>query len=81
MDHHDIEVKLGQPVTYRIKVLGELDITWSDWLSAESLSVGQGVTVIAGTFEDQVALHSLLEKIRNLGVPLLSVCPVIDGSK
>ena len=76
MVRDEIHVEMGQPFTYCIKVQGELDLAWSDWLSVESLSVSKGITIMTGTFIDQVALHSLLEKIRNLGLPLLSIYPV-----
>jgi hypothetical protein len=74
MVRNETDVRLGLPVKYRITIQGELDMTWSDWLSVQSLTVNHGTTTIIGTFEDQVALHGLLEKIRNLGLPLLSIC-------
>ena len=65
---------LGQPVRYRVRIRGELDLEWSDWLSAERIFSDNGYTIIIGLFTDQTALHSLLGKLRDLGVPLVSVC-------
>jgi hypothetical protein len=59
---------------YRIRVKGHLDNGWSEWF--EGLSVtreGNGTTVLTGPVADQPALHGLLAKIRDLGLPLLSV--------
>ena len=76
MANGDREIKLGKPITYRIRVRGELDLEWSDWLKADSLIVASGFTIIIGVFKDQPALHSMLGKLRDLGVPLISICPV-----
>ena len=76
MENKVINTGTGQRKIYRIRVQGELDLEWSDWLDAESISIDNGVTAIVGIFTDQPALHSLLSKLRDLGVPLLSVCQV-----
>jgi hypothetical protein len=57
-----------------IRVKGQIDEQWSEWL--EGLSVAhteEGETVLTGSVVDQAALHGLLAKLRDLGVPLLSV--------
>jgi hypothetical protein len=61
-------------VRYQIRVKGVLDQRWSAWFDGLQLS-GEpgGVTVIAGEVTDQAALHGLLAKVRDLGLPLLSV--------
>ena len=64
---------LDQPATYQIKVQGELDADWSDWLDDLMIQVGDGATTLTGTIADQPALHGLLVKIRDLGLPLISV--------
>ena len=59
---------------YRIQVLGHLPESWSDWF--DGLCVTQkpdGVTDITGSLADQAALFGLLWRIRDLGLPLLSV--------
>lgn len=69
---------LNQPTIYRIKVQGGLSQDWSDWfdglsISVERTEVGQSITTLTGTIIDQVALHGLLARIRDLGLPLLLV--------
>jgi len=64
-----------------IVVKGQLDADWSEWF--EGLTIAQndrGETIIAGPIRDQAALHGLLAKVRNMGLFLLSVRCVIDGS-
>ena len=54
-----------------------LDRHWSAWFEGLELrSEPDGVTVLAGPVADQAALHGLLAKIRDLGLPLLSVCRI-----
>ena len=64
---------LDQPAAYRITVQGELDKDWSDWLNDLAMHVQDGKTTLSGTISDQPALHGLLAKIRDLGLPLVSV--------
>lgn len=69
---------LGGPKIYQIKVLGKLDESWSDWLngmviSFESGSDGSAITTLVGNMVDQAALHGVLNRIRDLNLPLLSV--------
>ena len=59
---------------YEIRVKGNLDLRWSDWFDGFSISpVGDGETLLIGSVADQAALHGVLHKIRDLGLPLLSV--------
>jgi hypothetical protein len=59
---------------YEIRVQGILDQRWSDWFDGLRLtSEPGGVTLIAGPIADQAALHGVLAKVRDLGLPLLSV--------
>jgi hypothetical protein len=66
-------LSLDQPATYHIRVQGELDEDWRDWFEGMAITVERGVTVLTGTIADQSALHGLLTKILNLGLPLLLV--------
>jgi hypothetical protein len=67
-------------VRYEIRVRGVLDRRWSAWFDGLQLSSEPGgVTVIAGEVADQAALHGLLAKVRDLGLPLLSVTPHLRG--
>jgi hypothetical protein len=62
------------PTSYEIRVQGGLDGRWSAWFEGLQVSSDDhGVTTIAGPLADQPALHGLLAKIRDLGLPLLSV--------
>jgi hypothetical protein len=62
------------PAQYEIRVRGVLDSQWSTWFDdLEITSDVPGQTLIAGPVTDQAALHGLLAKIRDLGLPLLSV--------
>ena len=61
-------------VRYEIRVEGMLDEHWSAWFDGMQItSEPDGVTVIAGQVTDQAALHGLLAKVRDLGLPLISV--------
>ena len=71
------KLTLDRPVTYRIKIAGELDDTWLDWagdmrLAVESDDDGLPVTFLTGTL-DQAALLGLLRRLYSLGLPLISV--------
>ena len=76
-------LSLARPATYQIKVPGELDESWSDWVGGMTITVeseGEGapVTTLTGTI-DQAALQSLLRRLYSLGLPLISVNCVEDG--
>jgi hypothetical protein len=59
---------------YRIRVRGNLDRKWSDWFDGFSITPqANDETLLIGPVADQCALHGLLAKIRDLGLPLLSV--------
>ncbi len=59
---------------YEIRLAGHLDARWAAWF--DGLTVGQegdGTTLISGPVADQAALHGLLQRVRDLGLPLVSV--------
>lgn len=59
---------------YEIRILGQLDPRWSEWFSNLKLThIEKNETLLAGFLPDQAALHSLLEKIRDLNITLISV--------
>jgi hypothetical protein len=61
-------------VTYEIRVGGHLDARWAAWFDGLSLThEHDGTTVIRGPVVDQAALHGLLQRVRDLGLPLISV--------
>ena len=65
------------PGRYEIRLRGHLDSRWAAWFDGLSLSnENDGTTVIGGPVADQAALHGLLQKVRDLGLPLVSVTEV-----
>jgi hypothetical protein len=63
-----------KPGIYCIRVKGSLDQRWSDWFDGFGISPQAGdETLLTGMVADQAALHGLLNKIRDLGLPLLLV--------
>ena len=66
--------QFDKPGIYRIKVKGNLDQRWSDWFDGFTITPqARDETLLAGPVADQAALHGLLSKIRDLGLPLLLV--------
>ena len=73
---HDAE----QPMVYQIKIKGHLVPQWTDWFEGLTITLEEGGdTLLTGTVIDQAALHGLLKKVRDLGMPLLSVNSVGVG--
>jgi hypothetical protein len=65
---------------YEIRVKGHLGARWSDWFDGLSVThASDGTTIIHGRVADQAALHGLLARVRDLGLPLVSVTPGYDG--
>ncbi len=58
---------------YEIRVFGKLSSRWSDWFDGFCIKQTNGETVLTGHVADQAALHGLLGKIRDLGLPLVLV--------
>ena len=77
------KLTLDRPVTYQIKVPGELDASWTDWAGGMALTVkSEGdvppVTTLTGVV-DQAALQGLLRRLYSVGLPLISVICVDCG--
>ena len=65
---------------YEIRLTGRIGAHWSDWFDGLTVSDdGDGTTVISGLVADQAALHGLLQRVRDLGLPLVSVTRVEPG--
>ena len=62
---------------YQIRVKGHLDGRWSEWFDGLQISNSEnGVAELSGEIVDQAALHGVLNKVRNLNLPLISVSSV-----
>lgn len=73
-----------EPGRYEIRIKGHLDDRWANWFEGLTLSrEDNGETRLTGPVADQTALHGLLRKVRDLGLPLVSVVRIetkrIDG--
>jgi hypothetical protein len=76
------KLTLDRSATYQIKVPGNLDESWSDWVEGMTITVESGgydppVTTLTGTV-DQAALQGLLRRLYSLGLPLISVNCIED---
>jgi hypothetical protein len=74
------EIDPSQPMIYQIRIKGQLGRHWTDWFGGLTITLeDNGETLLTGPVVDQAALHGLLRKVRDLGVPLLSVSRVKPG--
>ena len=65
---------------YEIRLTGRLAARWSEWFDGLTVShEGDGTTLISGPVADQAALHGLLQRVRDLGLPLVSVTRMASG--
>ena len=72
--------KHNQHQCYEIRLKGHLDDRWTDWFGGLTITLeDNGDTLLTGPVVDQAALHGLLKKVRDLGMPLVSVNPVEPG--
>lgn len=80
MSHYPINA--DQPTIYHIRLAGHLDPQWADWFDGLHVSLqADGTTLLSGPVIDQAALHGLLKKVRDLGLPLISVNQVTIHSQ
>ena len=85
-EHHDRTTRNAstddrqRPGGYEIRLEGHLETRWAAWFDGLSLSHERdGTTVIHGPVVDQAALHGLLRRVRDVGLPLISVVRVEPG--
>ena len=65
---------LDEPIAYQIRLKGHLGSQWTDWFEGLAITLeDDGDTLLTGALADQAALYGLLKKVRDLGVPLISV--------
>jgi hypothetical protein len=70
----------GESMVYQIRLKGHLGRQWTNWFEGLAITLADnGETLLTGPVLDQAALHGLLKKVRDLGMPLVSVNPVEPG--
>jgi hypothetical protein len=70
----------SEPIVYQIRIKGHLGQQWAVWFEGLSITLeGNGDTLLTGPVVDQAALHGLLKKVRDLGMPLLTVMRIEPG--
>jgi hypothetical protein len=68
-------------VQYTIVVQGHLGGRWAAWFDGFTMTrEPDGTTVLRGAVDDQAALHGLLQRFRDIGIPLISLAPVEDSN-
>ncbi len=68
------ELEPNQFIVYQIRITGHLDSRWADWFGGMTITLqDNGDTLLTGSVIDQAALYGLIKKIRDLGMPLVSV--------
>ena len=78
-ERHTLTPRPPEAGRYEIRLAGHLDARWTAWFDGLTVAYeSDGMTVISGHVPDQAALHGLLQRVRDLGLPLVSVKRVDD---
>ena len=73
-DERNPKTDPDRPMIYQIRIKGQLDRKWIDWFGDVTITLEEnGDTLLTCSVVDQAALHGLLKKVRDLGMPLMSV--------
>ena len=73
-DKHNPQMDTSEAMVYQIRLKGHLGHQWTSWFEGLTITLEEnGETLLTGMVVDQAALHGLLKKVRDLGLPLLSV--------
>jgi hypothetical protein len=79
-DELDQTTDPNQPAVYQIRIKGHLGPQWRDWFGGLAVTLeDDGDTLLTGPVVDQAALHGLLRKVRDLGMPLISAVRIKPG--
>ena len=74
MKHKMIDTPTSNAQYYEIRLKGHLEARWVKWFDGLAITLDEnGNTLLSGPVADQAALHGLLKKVRDLGMPLVSV--------
>ncbi len=74
-------MKPTHPTHYEIRVEGCLTEQWAEWFEGLSITQENGETLLSGLVTDQAALYGLLKKVRDLGLPLVSVNRIVQSEE
>jgi hypothetical protein len=79
-NRHNPETDPSHPLVYHIRIKGHLGREWTEWFAGLTITLeDNGETLLIGPVVDQAALHGVLRRVRDLGMPLLSVVCVNPG--
>jgi len=77
---YNLKTDPDQAMVYQIRIKGHLDPLWTNWFEGLTITLEEdGDTLLTGPVVDQAALQGLLKKVRDLGMPLISVIGVEPG--
>jgi hypothetical protein len=79
-NHPNYKTDSNQPLVYQIRIKSHLGSQWTDWFEGLTITLEEdGDTLLTGPMIDQAGLYGLLKKVRDLGLPLVSVNPLEHG--
>jgi hypothetical protein len=77
----EIESEPGQSAVYQFRLKGHLGQQWTEWFEGLAITLeDNGNTLLTGLVVDQAALHGLFKRVRDLGMPLISVNVILEKS-
>jgi hypothetical protein len=80
--HMSDEQKKDTVEIYEIKIQGHLDTKWSEWFYGMTIThEGDGTTTLSGPLPDQIVLHSVLDRLRDMNLSLLSVKQIVSDEQ
>ena len=75
------EQQKHSPEVYEIKLQGHLDTKWAEWFYGMTITHERDATTLCGPLPDQIVLHSVLDRIRDMNLQLISVNPVVSDEQ
>lgn len=67
---------------YEIKIQGHLDVKWTEWFYGMTIThETDGTTSLRGPLPDQIVLHSVLDRLRDMNLPLIAVNQIVSGGQ